>query len=167
MKYILLMTGTKAGVDTYRAWTKKDIDTHMASLRSLVKDLRESGEFVADQGLTGPEEAKVVRGEKKGMPITDGIFPESKEFLLGYWIVDVATPGASLCYRRPAFDVAGTRRGADKHAHRSAAVREPSPQMVMTGRREPVICSDYLIKAQGRQKTKGGRREIYFDDECH
>jgi hypothetical protein len=26
------------------------------------------------------------------MPITDGIFPESKEFLLGYWIVDAATP---------------------------------------------------------------------------
>jgi hypothetical protein len=24
------------------------------------------------------------------MPVTDGIFPESKEFLLGYWIVDVA-----------------------------------------------------------------------------
>jgi hypothetical protein len=26
------------------------------------------------------------------MPVTDGIFPESKEFLLGYWIVDVANP---------------------------------------------------------------------------
>jgi hypothetical protein len=92
MKYILLMAGTKAGVDTYRAWTKEDIGKHMARLKSLVKDLRESGEFVGDQGLTGPEEAKVVRGETKGMPITDGIFPEFKEFLLGYWIVDVATP---------------------------------------------------------------------------
>ena len=30
MKYILLMTGTRAGVDTYRAWNKNDIDTHMA-----------------------------------------------------------------------------------------------------------------------------------------
>jgi len=92
MKYILLMAGTKAGVDTYRAWTKKDIDTHMAGLKSLAKDLRESGELVADQGLTGPEEAIVVCGQKEGMPVTDGIFPESKEFLLGYWIVDVATP---------------------------------------------------------------------------
>ncbi|MFZ0941587.1 MAG: YciI family protein [Candidatus Sulfotelmatobacter sp.] len=92
MKYILLMTGTRAGVDTYRAWNKNDIDTHMAGLRSLVKDLRESGEYIADQGLTGPEDAKVVRGQKKGMPITDGIFPESKEFLLGYWIVDVSIP---------------------------------------------------------------------------
>jgi hypothetical protein len=35
MKYILLMAGTKAGVDAYRAWSKKDIDAHMAVLRSL------------------------------------------------------------------------------------------------------------------------------------
>jgi hypothetical protein len=42
--------------------------------------------------LAEPREAKVVRGEKNGLPVTDGIFPESKEFLLGYWIVDVATP---------------------------------------------------------------------------
>jgi hypothetical protein len=92
MKYILLMTGTKAGVDTYRAWSKKDIDAHMASLNSLVRDLRQAGEFVAEQGLTGPEEAIMVRGQKNGTPATDGIFPESKEFLLGYWIIDVGSP---------------------------------------------------------------------------
>jgi hypothetical protein len=33
-----------------------------------------------------------VRGEKDGLPVTDGIFPESKEFLLGYWVVDVESP---------------------------------------------------------------------------
>jgi hypothetical protein len=26
------------------------------------------------------------------VPITDGIFPEAKEFLLGYWLVDVESP---------------------------------------------------------------------------
>jgi len=92
MKYILLMSGTKAGVGTYRAWPKKEIDAHMAVLHGINKDLTESGEFVATQGLAGPDEAKLVCGEKCGMPVTDGIFPESKEFLLGYWIVDVATP---------------------------------------------------------------------------
>jgi hypothetical protein len=86
------MTGTKAGVDTYHAWTKKDVDAHMAVLRSINRELTESGEFVGTEGLAGPEQAKVVRGLKNGMPITDGIFPESKEFLLGYWIVDVKTP---------------------------------------------------------------------------
>ena len=92
MKYILLMSGTKTGVDSYHAWSQKDIETHMAVLRSITNDLSGSGECVATQGLAEPAEAKVVRGEKNRVPVTDGIFPESKEFLLGYWIVDVATP---------------------------------------------------------------------------
>jgi hypothetical protein len=92
MKYILLMSGTKAGVAAYRGWSREDIEAHMAVLRSVAKDLTESGEFVATQPLSGPEEARVVRGEKSGAPVTDGIFPESKEFLLGYWVVDVPHP---------------------------------------------------------------------------
>lgn len=92
MRYILLMSGTKAGVDGYRAWSKKDVAAHMAILTSLNGELADSGEFIATQGLAAPHEAKVVRGLNEGMPNTDGIFPESKEFLLGYWIVDVVTP---------------------------------------------------------------------------
>jgi hypothetical protein len=92
MKYILLMTGTKQGVERYLAWSQADRDAHMAVLQSIGKDLTSSGEFVATQGLAVPHEAKVVRGEKDGMPVTDGVFPESKEFLLGYWIVEVAAP---------------------------------------------------------------------------
>jgi hypothetical protein len=91
MKYILLMSGTKTGVDTYNAWSQKDVEAHMAVLRGIASDLSGSGEFVATQGLAEPAEAQFVRGEKNGMPVTDGIFPESKEFLLGYWIIDVPT----------------------------------------------------------------------------
>lgn len=89
MKYILMMVGTKAGVDTYRAWSKQDIQTHFAFLKGLNKELSESGELVANEPLSGPDQAKVVRAGKDGTPITDGVFPEAKEFLLGYWIVDV------------------------------------------------------------------------------
>jgi hypothetical protein len=96
MKYILLMSGTKAGVEGYRARPKENIEAHMAVLGRINQDLTESGEFVATQGLAQPKEAKVVRGEKDGLPVTDGIFPESKEFLLGYWIVDV--PNAERAY---------------------------------------------------------------------
>ena len=92
MKYILMMAGTKAGVGTYRAWTEQDRQAHMAVLTRINNELIESGEFVATEGLAGPDQATVVRGEEDGMPITDGIFPESKEFLLGYWIIDVKTP---------------------------------------------------------------------------
>jgi len=89
MKYILMMMGTKAGVDTYRAWSESDIQAHFAFLKGLNKDLTEAGEFVANVGLAAPDQAKVVRRDKDGAPITDGVFPEAKEFLLGYWIVDV------------------------------------------------------------------------------
>jgi hypothetical protein len=91
MKYILLMTGTKQGVDAYRAWSEKDIQTHFAHLTSLRNDLSKSGEFVATEGLGAPQQAKVVRAGKDLAPITDGVFPEAKEFVLGYWIVDVDT----------------------------------------------------------------------------
>ena len=33
-----------------------------------------------------------MRAGKDGKPITDGVFPEAKEFLAGYWIVDVDRP---------------------------------------------------------------------------
>lgn len=89
VKYILLMAGTKAGVDSYRAWSQKDIQTHFAHLKSIEKELTASGEFVAANGLGLPDRAKVVRAGKNGAPVTDGVFPEAKEFLLGYWIVDV------------------------------------------------------------------------------
>jgi len=92
MKYLLMMSGTKAGVDSYKAWQEKDIQTHFAYLRQLNQELTDSGEFVATKGLALPHLAKVVRAGQNYVPITDGVFPESKEFLLGYWIVDVETP---------------------------------------------------------------------------
>ena len=92
MKYLLMMSATKAGVDTYKAWPEKEIQTHFAFLGKLNQDLRESGEFVSTQPLAGPDEARMVRAGSDGAPITDGVFPEAKEFLLGYWIVDVKTP---------------------------------------------------------------------------
>ncbi|MCU1292385.1 MAG: hypothetical protein JWP08_1235 [Bryobacterales bacterium] len=92
MKYILMMNAPKAGFDTYRAWSEKDVQAHYAVLRAINKDVTESGEFVATEGLAWPHEAKLVRTGKDGSPVTDGVFPESKEFLAGYWIVDVETP---------------------------------------------------------------------------
>ena len=42
------------------------------------------------QGLTSPGQARIVRAGKNGAPeVTDGPCAEAKEFLAGYWIVDV------------------------------------------------------------------------------
>lgn len=92
MKYILMMNCPKTGYDTFGAWPKADIQAHIAFMKSFTKELSESGELVAAEGLADPKQAKVVRAGKDGAPITDGVFPEAKEFLAGYWIVDVENP---------------------------------------------------------------------------
>jgi hypothetical protein len=91
MKYILMMNTMKAG-EGVPGWPKKDLQAHVAFMRKFSKDLRDSGELVSAEGLSFPDQAKVVRASKDGTPVTDGVFPEGKEFLAGYWIVDVATP---------------------------------------------------------------------------
>src|SRR5438128_12404696 len=89
MKYILMMNTMKAGGEAFPGWQKKEIQAHIAFMKRLNKELHESGEFVAAEGLSFPDQAKLVRAGKDGTPITDGVFPEGKEFLAGYWIVDV------------------------------------------------------------------------------
>ena len=91
MKYILMMNTMKAGQGVPN-WPQKDLQAHIAFMKSFAKDLHESGELVSAEGLSFPDQAKLVRAGKDGVPITDGVFPESKEFLAGYWIVDVDSP---------------------------------------------------------------------------
>lgn len=92
MKFILMMTGTKADYDQYSKWSKEDLARNVAFMRGFSKELKDSGVFVATEGLAWPGEAKIVRAGKDGEPVTDGVFPESKEFLAGYWIIDVESP---------------------------------------------------------------------------
>jgi hypothetical protein len=87
-----MMNCPKTGYDTFGAWPKKDIQANIGFMMNFNKALREAGELVSAEGLASPHEAKVVRAGKDGTPVTDGVFPEAKEFLAGYWIVDVESP---------------------------------------------------------------------------
>ena len=92
MKYILMMNTMKAGCNAFGGWSKEDMQAHIAFMMGFCKELSASGQLVSAEGLAFPDQAKLVRAGKDGEPITDGVFPESKEFLAGYWIVDVETP---------------------------------------------------------------------------
>ena len=89
MKYILMMNTMKLNGAAFPNWSQSDIQAHIAFMMRLNKELREAGELVSAEGLSFPDQAKLVRAGKEGEPVTDGIFPESKEFLAGFWIVDV------------------------------------------------------------------------------
>jgi hypothetical protein len=89
MKYILMMNGTQAICDWFTKWPKEDLKANVAFMRTFTKELKDEGVFVASEGLAFPNQAKIIRAGTDGTPVTDGIFPESKEFLMGYFIVDV------------------------------------------------------------------------------
>jgi hypothetical protein len=92
MKYILMMNTPSGGPYQVSRWPEKDLKAHMEFMKGFAKKLGESGELVAAEGLAGPDQAKLVRAGNDGRPVTDGVFPESKEFLAGYWIIDVDGP---------------------------------------------------------------------------
>jgi hypothetical protein len=92
MKYILMMNAPKKGWDELATWPKGAFQAHVDFMHKFNKELKDAGEFVAAEGLAGPDQAKIVRAGANGTPITDGVFPEAKEFLAGYWIVDVESP---------------------------------------------------------------------------
>jgi len=92
MKYILMMSHKKSQTEGIMTWPHDDIRAHIAYMMSLNQELSAAGELVSAEGLAFPDDAKQVRAGKNGEPITDGVFPESKEFLAGYWIVEVENP---------------------------------------------------------------------------
>jgi hypothetical protein len=93
MKYMLMMHAPR-GTGEYQVsdWTPEDFQAHIGFMHAFNQELADAGERVDAQGLAAPGEAKLVRAGKDGAPITDGPFAEAKEFLAGYWIVEVDTP---------------------------------------------------------------------------
>lgn len=95
MKYMLMMN-TNGGDYQIMSWPKKDIEAHINFMIGFAKKLGAAGELAGAEGLASPAEAKLVRAGGNGKPITDGVFAESKEFLAGFWIVEV--PSAQRAY---------------------------------------------------------------------
>jgi hypothetical protein len=78
-------------------WAPEDIKAHIEFQQVLNKELADKGELVDAQGLAGPELAKFVTFDGVGAPVvTDGPFPESKELLAGYRMVDVESQARAV-----------------------------------------------------------------------
>jgi hypothetical protein len=93
MKFMLMMHAPRGKGDWGLAnWPPRDIKAHIDFMIGFGQELAANGELVGAEGLAGPNEARIVRADAKGAPVvTDGPYPEAKEFLAGYWIVDTPT----------------------------------------------------------------------------
>lgn len=89
MKFMLMMNCPRDGYEQYVRWPKEVIQANSAFMRAFARKLGAAGELVSTDALASPRQARLVRAGRDGKPITDGVFPESKEFLAGYWIIEV------------------------------------------------------------------------------
>lgn len=97
MKYMIILAGSHqhyeamAGRGSAEAavWSEDELNAMFGFMNELNDDLRARGEWVDGQGLADPALTRRVE-LKDGEPIiTDGPYPESKEVLAGFWLVDV------------------------------------------------------------------------------
>src|SRR3954454_13796587 len=93
MRYMLLQAygGVELeGCVPMTEWAPEDVKAHIEFQHTLNTALLDSGELVDAQGLAGPDQAKFVISDGVGAArIIDGAYPESKELLAGYRLVDV------------------------------------------------------------------------------
>ena len=87
MKYMIMMFGEAATMlETQpREWIVQLIDF----MHQLDRDLRDAGELVASEGLADGTQAMTVTYRDGSTVVTDGPFAESKESVIGFWIVDI------------------------------------------------------------------------------
>lgn len=89
MKFMVQMN-VKQGPYQMQGWSQEDVKRMVDFMHRLNSDLKAAGQLVAAEGLVSPDQARIVKANADGSPsVTDGPFAETKEFIAGYWIVDV------------------------------------------------------------------------------
>ena len=97
-KFLLLTRyDSELGVPPIDEWDPADVNAHLEYLTKINDELAASGELVEMQALAAPELARTVSADGRSTPvITDGPFPETKEVLAGYQLLDVESEERAL-----------------------------------------------------------------------
>jgi hypothetical protein len=92
VKFMLMMhspANAPAGAGI-ASWKPEEVRNMIQFMKDLNADLSARGELASAEGLDYPPRPRVVRAQDGKTPlVTDGPFAETKEFLVGYWIVEV------------------------------------------------------------------------------
>jgi hypothetical protein len=97
MKFMVQMN-VKKGPYQMEGWSQEDVKRMVGFMDQLNADTKAKGQLAVAEGLVSPEEARLVTANGDGTPsVTDGPFAETKEFIAGFWIIDVKS--ADEAYR--------------------------------------------------------------------
>ena len=119
MRFMLLQDYFVEGVEPMSAWSPDDVKAHIDFQVRMNDELTQRGELVDAQALA--QSARTVINDGVAPVVTDGPFPESKELLAGYRIVDVESWERALEIAAEASAAPGP--GARRSGSRSRCVR--------------------------------------------
>jgi hypothetical protein len=95
MQYMLLIYGDPAREPSYGS---KEFDAMMGGYFTLNEKMKADGVLRAGEGLQGIETATSVRLRGGKVETMDGPFAETKEYLGGYYVIDVPDLDTALKY---------------------------------------------------------------------
>ena len=76
--------------------TNTGSEEEMAAIDLFNEQLQTNGHWVFAGGLASPRAASVIDGRRDDPVVTDGPFVETKEFVAGFWIIEVPDHDAAL-----------------------------------------------------------------------
>ena len=91
MKFMLIMNCPRNAYEMFGSMPKEVTRAHIQYMKETDVWLRGAGELVYEAGLADPREAQCVRAGADGRAVTSGEFAVGKEYLAGYWVVEVAS----------------------------------------------------------------------------
>ena len=92
MRFMLMQNygPVDTGMGPIYEWSQADMQAHIEFQIALNSELTALGELVDAQGLSGPEAAHFVSADGREPPVvTDGPYPETKELVAGYRLIEV------------------------------------------------------------------------------
>jgi hypothetical protein len=106
VRYLLLAYTRQADWDSVDV-TSPEFEAMCAFYDDLTRELTDSGELVATEGLADPSLARTVRKGDRGPVATDGPYAEGKEVLASLAIVDCASHDRAMAIAARIVDALG------------------------------------------------------------
>ena len=97
-KYLMSVFGPESlyETDLYGYESREQMTQSMADTEAFNNKLQEQGYLVTADGLEPPRTATIVDGMGEKPLFTDGPFAEAKEYMAGFWVIDVPNRDVAL-----------------------------------------------------------------------
>jgi hypothetical protein len=94
-KYLLLARDSTEGVKEWQGMSAQDVQAAIAKYQAWSDRVAAQGKLKEGQKLR-EEGGKVLRGQGRGLKVTDGPHSESKEIIGGFWILEASSYDEAL-----------------------------------------------------------------------